>query len=94
MPSADLLEKKIQEHLDDTLKEVMKQICPDGMTSNESNRSLFTFEILKQATSIYDGFHLKSQKHISGNLESWPVDFTIEHAGALIMVIEAKEENR
>ena len=95
LPSAYLSEKKIQEHIDDELKEVMKiyQICPDGMTSNESNRSLFIFEILKQATSVYDGFHLISQKHISGNLGSGPVDFAIEHAGALIMVIEAKKEN-
>ena len=50
------------------------------------------FEILKQATSIYDGFHLNSQKHISGNPGSGLVDFVIEHPDALIIIKEAKRK--
>ena len=92
MLSADLSGEKI---IADTIKQVIKiyRICPDGKTGNESNRSLFVFEILKQAISVYDGFYVKSQKHISGNLGSGPVDFAIEHGGALIMVTGAKREN-
>ncbi|KAF8476121.1 hypothetical protein BDZ91DRAFT_711004 [Kalaharituber pfeilii] len=100
------VEKLFEDMLTETTK--LQFICPTVHKGKESSRSLFIYEVLKQA--IYasaSGFtsasastsastailQLQVQKEVAGGLGRGPADYVIEYSDRLIMVIEAKRRD-